>query len=276
MPMPSLVYVPATSATRISLSGPLVWAQDKAAGIRGREWARTIGYRSLLQANRPAREVTLTAYASNAAADQLRRAADADVLARRAGTLVFNGEWSQRAYILQSAPKPHHGGVLMDLTVALMDGAWWSVKTTSFAPDEGSEYEYLDYPHDYPHDYEISVSSNSIDTGLLSPSPMFLRIYGPAVNPYVVVGSNRYQLNVTVPSGGYVVVDGQEKTITLVTQDGTRTNAFASGERGGGVGGGAYIFEEVPAGYSTVSWDGSFGFDLGWYDLEGEPPWNQF
>lgn len=274
--MPSLVYVPATSAGRISLNGPLVWAQDGAAGIRGREWARTIGYRSLLQANRPAREVTLTAYASNAAADQLRRAADADVLARRAGTLVFNGEWSQRAYILQSAPKPHHGGVLMDLTVALMDGAWWSVKTTSFAPGEGSEYEYLDYPHDYPHDYEISVSSNSIDTGLLSPSPMFLRIYGPAVNPYVVVGSNRYQLNVTVPSGGYVVVDGQEKTITLVTQDGTKTNAFAFGERGSGAGGGAYIFEDVPAGYSVVSWDGSFGFDLGWYDMEGEPPWNQF
>jgi len=274
--MPSLVYVPATSATRISLSGPLVWAQDKAAGIRGREWARTIGYRSLLQANRPAREVTLTAYASNAAADQLRRAADADVLARRAGTLVFNGEWSQRAYILQSAPKPHHGGVLMDLTVALMDGAWWSVRSTSFTPDEGSEYEYLDYPFDYSHDYAISASSDGIDTGLLSPSPVLLRIYGPAVSPYVDVGSNRYQLNVTIPSGGYVTVDGREKTIVLTLQDGTKTNAFASGERGSGAGGGAYIFEDVPAGYSVVSWDGSFGFDLGWYDMEGEPPWNQF
>ena len=95
--MPSLVYVPATSASRISLNGPLVWTQDGASGIRGREWARTIGYRSLLQANRPAREATMTVYANRAAADQLRRAADADVLAKKAGTLVFNGEWNQRA-----------------------------------------------------------------------------------------------------------------------------------------------------------------------------------
>lgn len=273
--MHRLTYVPATSSTSIPLDGPAIWAQEGAAGIRGRVWSRTLGYRSLLQANRPARETTLTVYASSAAADLLRRAADADVMARKPGTLIFDGSWRQGAFILECTPKPYNNGVLLEMTVALVDGAWWALVVNSFSPDDGISETYLDFPYDYEIDYGAPFSGDDVDTGLLSASPVFIRIYGPATNPYVVVGSNRYQLNTSVANGAYAVIDGRMKTITVVASDGTTTNAFAYGERGSGAGGGSYIFEEVQPGVQSVSWDGSFGFDLGWYDMEGEPPWNQ-
>ena len=273
--MRRLVYVPATSKAEISLDGPKIWTQDGAAGIRGRSWARKLGYRSLLQANRPAREVSITVYASRQAADLLRRAADADVTARKPGTFVFDGRWRQGGYILECEPTPYRSGVMLDLTLALVDGAWWTLVTNSFAPDDGTAYEYLDYPHDYEYDFSAPIGGNAVETGLLTPSPVFLRVYGPAVNPYVVVGKNRYQVNVSVPTGGYLVVDGRKKTITVTTQGGTTTNAFQYGERGSGAGGGEYVFEDIPSGLQQISWDGSFGFDLGWYDMEGEPPWSQ-
>lgn len=275
--MHSLVYVPGTpGAQTVELDGPLTYV-GPAMGIRGRSWSYRLGYRDMLSATRPAREAQVDLSTTAQQADAIRRAFDADVANGKPGTLVAEGEWRQRALFVKAEPSYAMAGYVgTRLTLLLLDGAWSKLKVVQFTATEEVESTDLDYPHDYPHDYAISISSNSIDTGLLSPSPVFLRVYGPAVSPYVVVGSNRYQLNVTVPSGGYVVVDGQKKTITLVTQDGTKTNAFASGERGSGAGGGAYIFEDVPAGYSTVSWDGSFGFDLGWYDMEGEPPWNQF
>ena len=149
-----------------------------------------------------------------------------------------------------------------------------AVTPTITAEWQISRDAYLDYPHDYPHDYQATSSTSDVTPSVLTPSDVYLAVFGPAVNPYVIVGGNRYQVNVTVPAGGYLVVDGRDKTIQLTLADGTVQNVFSSGVRGGGAGGGSYIFEQIPAGESEVTYDGSFGFDLGWYEEEGEPPWS--
>ena len=162
---------------------------------------------------------------------------------------------------------------------SVSDGSVVSI-TAEVTPTITAEWQtspdlYLDYPHDYQYDYQKTSYAESITPSVLTPSDVHLVIYGPAVNPYVIVGGNRYQVNVTVPSNGYVIVDGRDKTIQLTLADGTVQNVFSSGVRGGGAGGGTYVFEKIPAGTSEVTYDGSFGFDLGWYEEEGEPPWNQ-
>lgn len=134
---------------------------------------------------------------------------------------------------------------------------------------------YLDYPFDYAYDYMSLTSGSTITPSVLTPSDVRLTIYGAVSNPYVIVGGNRYQVNVNVPAGGYLVVDGREKTITLVLADGTRQNVFGAGVRGTGLGGGAYIFEPIKGGVQDVQWSGAFGFELAWYEDEGEPPWSQ-
>lgn len=273
--MNQLEYLPGIAGQSVQLDGPSAFV-GIAEEMRSREWDYDLGYRDLVTATRPARTVDVTFNADYDTADELRRVADADVMARTPGTFVAQKEWKQRGYILASdVDDIHYGRLSTGLKIALLDGAWWRLVKRSFMPSGGSSGDtYLDYPHDYPYDYEKTSYTGGVTPSVLTPSDVYLVVYGPAVNPYVIVGGNRYQVNVTVPSGGYLVVDGRDKTIQLTLADGTVQNVFSSGVRGGGAGGGSYIFEKVPAGTSEVTYDGSFGFDLGWYEEEGEPPWS--
>lgn len=273
----TLEYIPGIGGSPIQLNGASAVA-GAALGMRSREWDRTLGYRALVSATRPAREVTANLVSDYEAANRIRQVADADVAAMVPGTFVFRNEWRQHGYILASQPKKMgNGWVSVELAIALLDGAWWRLVEQQFIMEDGDgEGSYLDYPFDYEHDYQKTSYTGGITPSVLTPSDVHIVVYGPAINPYVIVGGNRYQVNVTVPAGGYLTIDGRDKTIQLTLADGTVQNAFSYGVRGGGVGGGSYIFERISAGTSEVTFDGSFGFDLGWYEEEGEPPWNQF
>ena len=273
--MNQLEYIPGSGGQTVQLDGPVAFV-GTAENLRSREWKRELGYRNLVSATRPAREVDVDFHSDYDTADLLRRVADADVMARTPGTFVAESEWKQRGYILESKPSAiHYGRLSTKLKVALLDGAWWRLVTKHFMLDEDNGAEtYLDYPYDFEYDYQKTAYTGSVEPNVLTPSDVYLVIYGPAVNPYVIVGDNKYQVNVTVPSGGYVIVDGREKTILMTLADGTVQNAFSYGVRGGGEGGGTYIFERIQPGTSEVAYTGAFGFDLGWYEEEGEPPWS--
>ena len=274
--MNQLEYIPGIGGASVQMDGPTSFV-GIAENLRSREWEYDLGYRDLVSATRPAREVDVTFNADYATADDLRRVADADVTARTPGTFIAQQEWRQRGYILASQPNDiHYGRLTTELKIALLDGAWWRLVVLTFMPpEEEVEDVYLDYPHDYPYDFMQTSHTGSIESSVLTPSDVYIVIYGPAVNPYIIVGGNKYQVNVTVPSGGYTIVDGREKTIVTTLADGTTRNDFAYGVRGGGAGGGTYIFEKVHPGQQEVTYGGSFGFDLGWYEEEGEPPWSQ-
>lgn len=274
--MNQLEYIPGNGGAAVQLDGPDAFV-GIAENLRSREWERDLGYRDLTSATRPAREVDVTFNADYATADALRRVADADVMARTPGTFVAQNEWRQRGYVLASQPSDiHFGRLSTELRIALLDGAWWRLVTRTFMPSgSDSEGSYLDYPFDYEYDYQKTSYTGSVTPSVLTPSDVYIVVYGPAVNPYVIVGGNRYEVDVTVPAGGYLIVDGRDKTIKLTLSDGTVQNAFSYGVRGGGAGGGSYIFEPVSSGEQDVAWDGTFGFDFGWYEEEGEPPWNQ-
>ena len=64
------------------------------------------------------------------------------------------------------------------------------------------------------------------------------------------------------------------RSVTLVAADGSTTDVFAKARRGNGSGSGEYIFQPASPGVHEVEWDRSFGFDLTWYEEEGEPPWS--
>lgn len=273
--MNKLEYQPGIGGQSVQLDGPTSFV-GTAENLRSREWQYELGYRDLVSATRPAREVDVKFYAQFADADAFRRVADADVVAGTPGTFLAQNEWRQRGYVLASQPNSiHYGNLATDLKIALLDGAWWRLVVKEFLPpDEDGADVYLDYPYDYPYDFMQTSRTESIESGVLTPSDVYLIIYGPAVNPYIICGGNKYQVNVTVPSGGYTIIDGRDKTIITTLADGTQRNDFAYGVRGGGQGSGTYIFEQIPAGVQEVTYSGSFGFDLGWYEEEGEPPWS--
>lgn len=270
-------YESADGLYSVPLDGPITYS-GIAAEVRSREWAHTLGARDIYNVNRIARTAQLEMTTSFEQADYMRNVFDADISDGTPGRFVIDDVWSQKGYVVsQSLEALFDKRIQATLTLVLLDGFWWNLEHIEFLPvvDESDSYPWLDYEYDFEYDYKRPPVAQMITTKSLSSSPIHLVIYGPAINPYVIAGGNRYQVNTTVPAGSYLVVDGKEKTITLIGLDGSVTNAFADGLRGSGIGGGEYIFEPVPAGDVAVAWDNSFGFDFGWYAEESEPPWSQ-
>jgi len=246
--MRSLSYVCASTGETIPLEGPDIWAQT-AEGLRGREWSYTLGYRSLTGVSRTAREaeLDLTYVRCPEKVDSTRRLFDADVAAGTPGTFDADG-WTTRAYVVKAEPQTITSTMVeTQLTVVLLDGVWRRETTTHHDPrtDAGSG---LDYPHDYPHDYGgMSILDTVANTSGM-PQPIRLTIFGPCVNPYVIIGPNRYEVDATIPAGSRLEIDGtaDARTVIMISDTGLRTNLFAKAVRGTGRGSGTYIFEPLP------------------------------
>lgn len=242
--------------------------------LRARRWSYTLTARSLKGLTRVAREATCTLSAlSWSELDRAEMAFDADVAAKRPGILMDRG-WSCRALVVKSDPSEIRPKLVQtSLTVVLLDGVWRRPTTTAFNPTQIPAAQWLDLPFDFPMDLGPSRLGAQISNPSLTPAKIRLVVYGPAVNPYIMIGGNRYQVDVPVPAGGYLTVDGVARTIELTSADGDRMDCFAQGRRGSGLHGGEYIFQPIPAGSSEISWPSSFGFDLTVYEERGEPPW---
>ena len=276
--MRRLSYISGTGAAEVCLDCRSALA-GTAEGIRGREWGYSIGYRSITAATRAARECSLSvAFLDLAAADELRRLADRDVSMSTPGTLAVDG-WAQRAYITAADPSSiSRAHMAAKLTVVLLDGVWRKGHTVAFEllTAAAGDGEFLDLPYDLPHDLGVPSTRRYVDIAGWGAAPLRFTVYGPCVNPAIRIDGNWYRVDVTVPDGGYMVVDplATPRSVTVVGPDGSVTDAFAKARRGDGLGGGEYIFQPASPGTHEVEWDRSFGFDLTWYEEEGEPPWS--
>lgn len=274
MPTSSQLTYTGSTGEVVELDGPLAYV-GTGLGIRGRKWSYSLGRRGISGQYRAALEATLTAdFLDLSECDRARGVFDRDVASGTPGTLSSGG-WSQRAYVVKSEPSDrYHGWVRADITVLLLDGAWSMPHTAGFEPaslasDYGKAYDY-----GYPYDYGPPAPARSVDVPGTVPGPFRLVIWGRAVQPSVTIGGNVYAFDISVPAGGYLLVDTlHEPVVELVTADGIRTDAFSAARRGGGLGSGTYAFEPIAPGSQLVSWDDSFGFDLTTYQLEGEIPW---
>ena len=245
--------------------------------LRSNYWSYEVGYKSLNSVTRKAREASIDAcFASNEKADQLRKLADYDVSHNTPGKFYID-DWFQRVFIVGSeASEIARTRHTETLKIVLLDGVWSKLHTASFFPVENDpDTEYLDLPTDVSFDVAPSAGISAIKNISMEPSPVKLTFFGPAVNPYLIIGNNRYALNITIQDGARVEVDGTiyPRTIKLIAANGDTTDVFGSGERGDGAGSGEYIFEKIQSGYQSVNWPGGFGVDVGWLEQQGATPW---
>ena len=247
--------------------------------IFGHEWAYERSGQRIWGLRLDARELTLPIGmfgGSLAERTALYRALEADSMAAECGTLEF------------------HGYSLVCVPTAMSLGAWWFAdgieerKVTLVAPrplwtrevvtsfgiaatPEGQGTD-LDYPYDYAHDWRHGFVARRLRVDTVGAAEFRLVVYGPATNPYVTIAGNRYQVNVSVPSGSYLVLDTRDRTIRMVGELGGVTNCYADRVRGRR-GGGHYAFQPMPAGEHEVSSDNSFAFDIVIHDERTEPAW---
>jgi hypothetical protein len=245
--------------------------------LRGHEWSYTLGTRTLTGITHTARELTMTVkiLRSYDSMERMRRLSDADMSNGTPGTLNVDGEWECPAYITKNdvqSIQPHM--VTTQLTIVLL-GLWRRSSVTHLLYRDSNDSKWLDYQFDYPYDYMGMALGSTVVNDSLASMPVKLTIFGPISNPYIVIGTNRYQVNVEVPAGARLEIDGasEPKSVTLIRANGEHVNVFANAVRGTGRGSGSYVFEPLPPGVSGVTWAGQFDWDLELFEERSEPPW---
>ena len=274
--MLKITYTSATTREAFDLSCAELFAAEP-SDFRAVEWDYAVGYRDVTHAARKARKASIDMAALDLTrADAFRRAADADMAAMAPGSVEADG-WSQRCYVAGVEAKFHHGGAaVLSLTLLLLDGVWRKASSWEFLPSSGSGEvgEAHGYPYGYGYGYPYGYGgSREIEVAGAASSPVRLTVYGPATSPSVTIGENRYQVDVDVPDGAHLTVDGVAGTVVMTAKNGYATNCLGDAVLGGGERSGSYIFERVPAGASSVAYSGAFGFDLDVYREEGAVPW---
>ena len=202
--------------------------------------------------------------------NRLHELAEADIVAKIPGK-IYVGDYYTSGYITASVKSNYlvrRKYCKIELTLTSEDPTWYLEHTHPFFP--GTESGFVggfDYPFDYPYDYALSMNGRKIVCNSVESSAFRLLIYGEATNPAVVIAGHTYTVNGTIAKGETLLIDSLNKTITLTTASGKKVNWFDKRGRE------EYIFEPLPAGQSTITWTGEFGFDLTVVEKRSEPKW---
>ncbi len=206
--------------------------------------------------------------------ERLQQAFDHDVRAHHAGRFEIDDYYTHAyAYAFQLECDDSLGLFEIEVSakVLLPNPVWILESTKSFNPsDGGATMRGLNYPYNFPFNYVSGVTFRQIVNPLSWPCSVRIVIYGEAHNPYIYIGGNRYEVDVDVPDGGTLTIDGLDKSqIVLKDQYGNAENVFNK-RIDGASGSGTYVFEPIPPGVNAITWDGSFAFDV---VLCGERSW---
>lgn len=195
---------------------------------------------------------------------------EVDVLTAQKGALWY-GDYYYSCYVTQSKKSDYinyDGSLTVNLTVTTDTPYWLREITTKFRTESGGT-DVLQYPKQYPYKYTDYNERCTVTNNTLAAAPFQLIIYGPCENPEILVGSQKYKVNVKLTAGEYLILTAVEKnkTIVKIGIDGTQTNCFNNREKT------INVFAPIPNGTFDVSWSGNFVFDLIVYDRRSEPPW---
>lgn len=207
-----------------------------------------------------------------AAKNRLLEVTEKDVLALKHGQIII-GDYYFKCFVTKSQKKNYLTTKrYMTATLTLeSDFPYW-VKETTTVFRKGHELVVdgttnLDYFFDFPFDYTSESNGRMlVNTGFVA-SNFRMIIYGECTNPVVYIGGHAYQVNCYVNKGEYLTINSVSKKIELVGNDGTITNMFNSRNKD------SYVFEKIPSGTNTVTWDGDFGIDIILLEERSEPKW---
>lgn len=204
--------------------------------------------------------------------NKLLELAEADIYSLLPGKVYVNGYYTT-GYITASSKKdylinPQYCKIELTLTSA--EPAWYTEKTHVFS-SKGESASVIgsgaDYPFDYKYDYAVFMKNKQIVCDSIVSNKFKLRIYGEATNPTITIADHQYKVNGMIKAGETLLIDGLNKTITLITARGNRINWFNKRDRA------SYIFEPIQSGISDIRYNGSFDFDLTIIEERSEPKW---
>lgn len=146
---------------------------------------------------------------------------------------------------------------------------WITEKILEFYPSKQSEMsEGLNFPFNFPFNFAASLKGyKTVTIDNITANDFQFVIYGPCINPRVVINGYPYEMFCTLESNEYLVIDSVAHTIYKYTSNGQRSNLW--NERGLE----HSVFEKIPSGTLNINWSGEFGFDIMLFLKRREAKW---
>ena len=279
--MMELYYVGACTGGKIDLVSGDFCAENVETFLKNRWDYLTLGAiddRTIVKSFRKTeeeRKLTLQVLADteaefNRIMTDAHRVFEADVRNKRPGRVWCNGYYMD-AYVIEDGHDAFDEMLcfVRKTVKMLVPFPFWTkeVKHSFVAVDEGSAGT-ADFPMDHPFDLGSDDGFEFLTVDAVGPSRFRMVVYGPCVDPVIMLGGHAYGFDgLTVGSGEYVVVDSRDKEAYMVATNGQRSNVFDYRDRD------SYIFEPIPPGDVQVTRTRSVAFDLTIYDERGLPPW---
>ena len=157
----------------------------------------------------------------------------------------------------------------VELTFLAPELSWITVLEKRFFPQkEIAADSGLDFSCDFPFDFMNEKRGTAeFEVDHIIPSDFEMVIYGPCVNPKVLMNGYPYEVLTTLEKNEYLIINSSEQTIMKYLSNGTIANLFD-------VRGYNYsVFEKIPSGLISVNWSGDFGIDLYIFLKRKEAAW---
>ena len=131
------------------------------------------------------------------------------------------------------------------------------VKKSFFPQEEKASISGMDFPFDFSFDFAADKRGvEQWDVEHITSSDFRMTIFGPCINPRILINGYPYEVIATLEKNEYMVIDSIEQTVTKYMENGTAVNMFDY--RGYDYS----VFEKISSGLLTLNWSGDFGFDL--------------
>ena len=157
----------------------------------------------------------------------------------------------------------------VELTFLAPELSWITEVKKSFYPQTiAKAADGLDFPFDFPFDFANEKRGSEVfEVDHIISSDFEMTIYGPCVNPRVLINGYPYEVLTTLEAGEYLIIDSSEQTVVKHLNNGLTSDLFD-------VRGYEYsIFEKIPCGMIRMNWTGDYGIDLVLYLKRREAAW---
>lgn len=142
-------------------------------------------------------------------------------------------------------------------------------RTFSAISNNSESDSFLDYEHDYNYDYTMPYGGDVIwQVDHYAPCEYEMIIYGPCVDPRVVINGHIYQVFATLDENDYLKINSRENSVVQYLANGTQRDLYDYRVKITGS-----LFEPITPGSVRVVWSGEFGFDLTLFCERSEPRW---
>lgn len=162
---------------------------------------------------------------------------------------------------IQTSKKSNWKGYVyseVKLTFIAPELAWVKEEKMKFYPQaEGTAADGLDFPFDFPFDFaDTRKGSATWEIDHVTASDFQMIVYGPCVNPRILINDQAHEVFTTLESNEYMIIDSRDYTVYKYLSNGTIQSLFDN--RGLE----QSVFEKIPSGLLRINWSGDFGFDL--------------